>query len=859
MAAGEGRTVRELLAQIKARVLERRKDKEAGEWDTSDEPRKRKYDEEVRDACKRSKAVEGKPEVSNEELYKVLVVKYVQTVSSKLGRKVEKKFGVPESSITLEEVLKCYKEKQGNYEVEKNEEKRVFQILDSKCRGCGVRMGKSLLKHLNGLKGRGCMENYSQEEIDKHKAEIVKKANAKHNKIHREKRREKIKQWNQTCYNTERENRKNNEDSDGAVTKVAESKELAEEVARRVEQSIEEVVKRVEETIEEVVVGWEVFMGDEARVLEDVGELLDEVEDWDQLYWVKPRFYCLVEACGKRFIEEGELARHNRRKHGHPKIDCGTCGWEFSSYLNLEMHLMKKHQAPKMHKRRRCEEESCSQKFLSQTVLEDHGRSKHGHPKLQCTNCRKQFKLFNSHQRHISKMTCQRTLPRESRGPYSCKKAGCDKIFLRKRELKAHVRTSHIRGFVPYTRELKGCEEKGCDKKFVRKEYLQNHLRAQHGHVKLKCTECHQEFTQPDSLAVHIRTAHMGMKLVCPIENCDRKFTRKGHLSAHIKVVHKGLMSHKCRKDKCGGEFATKRLLKAHLISQHGHSKFRCPEENCVKEFKFKGSITNHIKVVHRGENIRDSRREVFQCEQEGCGAEFATKNQLQRHLRSVHGHAKVRCPVESCLKEFTHPSTIPGHVRTVHLGIKEHKCDEVGCGARFSRKRCLHAHNLSKHGKANLRSTTLKCPEPSCNSMQFTERRQLEDHGRKDHNHPKLACPEEGCGKKFFTYGALMQHKIKKKREKKRNFTCPEPSCTGKFASRCHLEDHGRAKHSHPMLICPVEGCGMQFIWSSGHRKHKAKKHQKLTCPVEGCGKQFLWSSGLRNHKATMHQIVRG
>ena len=63
----------------------------------------------------------------------------------------------------------------------------------------------------------------------------------------------------------------------------------------------EEVVGRtVEETIEGVVAGWEVFLGDEARLLEDIGELVEEVEDSDGLYWVKPRVYCPVDGCGDR-------------------------------------------------------------------------------------------------------------------------------------------------------------------------------------------------------------------------------------------------------------------------------------------------------------------------------------------------------------------------------------------------------------------------------------------------------------------------------------------------------------------------------------------------------------------------------
>jgi len=87
----------------------------------------------------------------------------------------------------------------------------------------------------------------------------------------------------------------------------------------------------------------------------------------------------------------------------------------------------------------------------------------------------------------------------------------------------------------------------------------------------------------------------------------------------------------------------------------------------------------------------------------------------------------------------------------------------------------------------------------------------------------------------------------------------CPESACNAKpFSRKRDLEDHGRAKHGHPKLSCPVQGCGREYASACGVSLHKARDHKTpnrlFTCTEPGCQKKFLRQGDLREHRQTRH-----
>jgi len=209
---------------------------------------------------------------------------------------------------------------------------------------------------------------------------------------------------------------------------------------------------------------------------------------------------------------------------------------------------------------------------------------------------------------------------------------------------------------------------------------------------------------------------------------------------------------------------------------------------------------------------------------------------------------------------------------------IKKTSC----CGKHFPKQRNLEDHGRAKHDHPKLvcpvRScgkefiwysgiydhkardhnwkTSFMCPELGCNAKQFSCKQGLENHDRAWHNHPKLVCPVEGCGKEFTCTSTVSSHKA---RDHNGSYTCPEPSCNAKqFGSKRGLEDHGRARHGYPKLSCPVQGCGKEYASAKGHSLHKAMDqktpNRPFTCTEPGCQKKFLRPGDLREHRQTRH-----
>ena len=62
----------------------------------------------------------------------------------------------------------------------------------------------------------------------------------------------------------------------------------------------------------------------------------------------------------------------------------------------------------------------------------------------------------------------------------------------------------------------------------------------------------------------------------------------------------------------------------------------------CLKVFKTKSALTNHIQSVHK---------EVkYPCDQ--CGKQFTKKGNLKTHIQSLH--ERVKYPCDQCGKQFT-------------------------------------------------------------------------------------------------------------------------------------------------------------------------------------------------------------
>ena len=109
--------------------------------------------------------------------------------------------------------------------------------------------------------------------------------------------------------------------------------------------------------------------------------------------------------------------------------------------------------------------------------------------------------------------------------------------------------------------------------------------------------------------------------------DCDKIFSTNEQLEDHKDKDHKRLNSNQCDAD-----FNNTADLEQHKKMQPRNQQEEC--DLCGKHVK-KSSMTNHIKMVHRGEQMRKHMCNI-------CAKGYKTKTDLDRHYTIHTGNYKL-------------------------------------------------------------------------------------------------------------------------------------------------------------------------------------------------------------------------
>ena len=183
-----------------------------------------------------------------------------------------------------------------------------------------------------------------------------------------------------------------------------------------------------------------------------------------------------------------------------------------------------------------------------------------------------------------------------------------------------------------------------------------------------------------------------------------------------MKTVHEKIKNHPC--NQCEKAFAEKHALREHVKNVHEKLKYKCDFKNCEKSYGVLAELREHKDEVHQ----EDERN--YKCKY--CGKPYNVKRyvlikrslkivvlihavtnrvlspfyflyrQMMEHISRVHEGIKFDC--EICQKSFKHKQYLKLHQKTVHEGIKEHFCEEPGCGKNYPTALLLKNHIDSFH-----------------------------------------------------------------------------------------------------------------------------------------------------------------
>ncbi|KAK9736197.1 BED zinc finger [Popillia japonica] len=407
----------------------------------------------------------------------------------------------------------------------------------------------------------------------------------------------------------------------------------------------------------------------------------------------------------------------------------------------------------------------------------------------------------------------------------------CNKNYLKKENLKKHIKEVHELGHVKQTCEI-------CNKSFKSKRYLLAHKKVIHeGESDYVCSICGHLFINKPSLEKHTISHTKNYRYKC--DSCDKGYYSQAELDHHKSVQHEGEYLI-CAE--CGKKFADKRYYKAHLLKhQPEHVQEKIPCEICNKILIGRETYRGHIKMHKREQHVaNDLARESCideinklvaqspgQCVY--CKKMIAATHNLRRHLLFAH-YLKTDWSCDVCEKTFPTKIRLRNHKITAHVRNFPFKCDKCGRGY-------LTITTFREHVNIHHCGLTFTCAQ--CNKS-YRCRQYYKKHVQKHLTTPtkeEYNNPYEGRICLEFTKIVLDEKLDEKKSHTRKGWHMCE-ACAKEVYITSSWADHLRLHIEHKSYFCKI--CPESFSSEESLKTHMEVHEKETVHKCMYCGEIF-------------------
>lgn len=286
------------------------------------------------------------------------------------------------------------------------------------------------------------------------------------------------------------------------------------------------------------------------------------------------------------------------------------------------------------------------------------------------------------------------------------------------------------------------------------KKLLFRHWHSQHCPLDRRriaaahCDECSHFTISKFELAGHLNSVHQYAKPQFHCDDCSQKARSRQSYFSHWKSAHcrkdlRNMASHHC--DDCDHFTSNKSRITNHWTARHSPKPAFLVCDNCAYEARQRGSMTDHLKRVHKFATPLRISPSSMTCDL--CNKVMIGSSPTQIvFLHLIHTHRfwpfEITCDV--CLHGFASKSELTTHVRLHSKALKKlHKVSYDECLKEFATKggfvfHWLHTHSGNRDEVKKLRRETRKARA-------------------KANPPPSIIC--DNCGSTYRTRPALLFH----------------------------------------------------------------------------------------------------